>query len=117
MVVLTRSSRPEPNLRAWASVAVGLFAVACVPAAIVLAERLQGVRLLDAAGAIPIAVVAGLSAFALGTRARRRSEFTLGRVGGGTLGALGRWLGILGLYVALTAALAVGFYGLLTLFE
>jgi hypothetical protein len=104
-------------VRAWVSVVFGLLAIACVPAAIVVAERLESVRLLDAAGAIPIAVLAGLAAFVLGTRARRRSDFTLGRVGGGTTGTVGRWLAILGLYLALTAALAVGFYGLLTLFE
>ena len=105
------------NLRAWASVVVGVLAIACLPAAVVLSERLESVRLVDAAGAIPIAALAGLAAVALGTRARRRSEFTLGRVGGGRTGTVGRWLGFFGVYVALTAALAVGFYGLLTLFD
>ena len=96
---------------------LGVFAIVCVPAAIVVAERVASLRLLDAAAAIPVAIVAGVCAFVLGTRARRRSEFTLGRVGGATAGRAGRWLGLLGIYVALTAALAVGFYGLLTLFD
>ncbi len=94
-----------------------MFAAGCVPGAIVLTQRLQSLRLVDAAAAIPLAIVAAMSAIALGTRARRRSEFTLGRVGGATAGTVGRWLGIVGLYIAVTAALAVGFYGLLTLFE
>ena len=99
------------------SILVGLVAVACVPAAIVYTNRSQTLELLDAAFAVPAAVVAGVAAIVLGTRARRRSEFTLGRVGGGTAGRIGRWLGILGIYLGLTAALAVGFYGLLTLFD
>jgi hypothetical protein len=117
LVAHTSSSSAEPNWRAWASIAVGVFALASIPAAIVLTERDQNLRLLDAAAAIPIAILAALAAIALGTRARRRSEFTLGRVGGAGTGTVGRWLGIVGLYVAITALLAVGFYGLLTLFE
>jgi hypothetical protein len=117
LVALTKSSSPEFNWRAWASVLLGVFAIVCVPAAIVVSERVTALRLLDAAATIPAAVVAGFCAFVLGTRARRRSEFTLGRVGGATAGRAGRWLGLLGLYVGVTAALAVGFYGLLTLFD
>jgi hypothetical protein len=118
LVVLTRSNRPLPNWRARASVVLGLLAAAAVPAAIVLAERLEEVELVPAGiVAIPFAAVAGVAAFALGTRARRRSEFTLGRVGGHAAGTAGRWLGAVGIYLALTASLAVGVYGLLTLFD
>jgi hypothetical protein len=117
LVALTSSSSPEPNWRAWAAIAVGLLAAAAIPAAIVVTERQQSLQLIDAAAAIPIAIVAALAAIVLGTRARRHSEFTLGRVGGAGAGTVGRWLGIVGLYVGITAALAVAFYGLLTLFE
>ena len=96
---------------------VGALAVACVPAAIVVAEKRADLELLDAAVAVPVAAVLGLAAYVLGTRARRRAEFTLGRVGGSRSGTVGRWLGMLGLYIALTATLALGFYGLLTLFD
>jgi hypothetical protein len=117
VVALTRSSRPEPSLRAWLSILLGAFAVAAVPAAIVVTQRSESLELVDAAYGIPFALVAGVAAILLGTRARRRSAFTLGRVGGSTTGLIGRWLGLLGVYVGLTAALAVGFYGLLTLFD
>jgi hypothetical protein len=117
LVALTRSSKPLPNWRGWISVLVGLAAAVAVPLAIALAERLEDVDLVDAAAAIPFAAVAGLSAIVLGTRARRRSEFTLGRVGGTRAATVGRWLGAIGVYLALTAALAVGVYGLLTLFD
>jgi hypothetical protein len=96
---------------------VGALAVACVPAAIAVAQRSDSIALIDASWAAPIGILAGISAIVLGTRARRRSEFTLGRVGGGMAGRIGRWLGIVGVYLALTAALAVGFYGVLTLLD
>jgi hypothetical protein len=117
LVALTRSSSPELNLRAWAAVLVGLFSIAAVPAAILVAMRSESIELLDAAAAIPLALIAGVAAIVLGTRAARRSGFTLGRVGGATTGRVGRWLGIVGLYLGLTAGLAVGFYGVLTLFD
>jgi FAD/FMN-containing dehydrogenase len=117
LVSLTRSSSPEPNWRARVAAVLGFLAAAAVPLAVALAARLDEVDLVDVGvAAVPFAAVAGLAAFTLGTRARRRSEFTLGRVGGFAAGTAGRWLGAVGLYLAATAALAVGVYGLLTLF-
>jgi hypothetical protein len=117
LVALTRSSSAEPNWRAWLSVVLGAVAAAAVPVAIALAEQLGSVDLRDGLPAIPFAAVFGLAAWVLGTRARRRSEFTLGRLGGRAAGTAGRWLGILGVYLAVTAALAIGVYGLLTLLD
>jgi hypothetical protein len=117
LVALTRSSKALPNWRARISVAVGLLAAAAIPIGIALAEQLDSVELSDAAAAIPVAAVAGVAAVLMGTRARRRSAFTLGRVGGERTGAVGRWLGAIGVYLAVTASLAIGFYGLLTLFD
>ena len=91
--------------------------MAALPAAIVVSDSIAGFGLLEAAAAIPVALVLGVTAVAMGTRARRRSDFTLGRVGGARSAAVGRILGLVGIYVGLTAALAVGFYGLLTLFD
>ena len=114
---LTRSSRPEPNGWARGAVLFGLLGVAAVPAAVAVAQRSDAVELLHAAAAIPVAAVLGVVALVLGSRGRRQVHFTLGRVGGDGLARLGRLLGGLALYVALTAALAVGFYGLLNLFD
>ena len=96
---------------------MGVLAAAAIPVGIALAERLESVELADAAAAIPVAAIAGIAAVVMGTRARRRSEFTLGRVGGERTGTVGRWLGAFGVYLAVTASLAIGFYGLLTLFD
>ncbi len=95
---------------------LGLLAVAAVPAAIALSEQVESVELLHAGAAAPVAAVVGLVAIALARRARQQIQLTLGRVGGARVAWTGRALGMLGLYLAVTAALAVGFYGLLELF-
>jgi hypothetical protein len=117
LVALTRSSKPALNLRAWGAVLAGLLSTAALPVAVVVEERSESIGLLDTAVVIPFALLVGIAAIMLGSRASRRSAFTLGRVGGGTTGGIGRWLGVVGVYIALTAALAVGFYGVLTLLD
>ena len=91
--------------------------MAAVPAGVALAQESETVELLHAAAAIPIAAVLGVIALVLGSRGRREVRFTLGRVGGDGLARAGRFLGGLAPYLALTAALAVGFYGLLNLLD
>jgi hypothetical protein len=113
--VLTRSSS-EPNRRAPWSVAFGLIALAVVPAAYAAAHYLERVTLIQGAAAMPAAGLFGIGAMLLGRRARREVERTLGRVGGGRTARIGYALGVLGLCIGVTAALALGFYGLLTLF-
>ncbi len=90
--------------------------MAAVPAGVVLARQSDRVSLLQSSGSIVVAVLAGIAAIVLARRARDVLAITLGRAGGEQAARLGRVLGILGLLVAVTAALAVGFYGLLTLF-
>ena len=95
----------------------GLLATAALPAAIAVTERSERLDLLHAAAAIPLALMLGVVALVLGTRARRETIMTLGRVGGDRLARVGRVLGGLGVYLALTAALAIAFYGLLRVFD
>jgi hypothetical protein len=91
--------------------------VAAVPAGVVLARETQQVTLLDASGSIAVAFLLGFSAIVLARRARERVQITLGRAGGDRAARAGRAFGILGLLIGATAALALGFYGLLTLFS
>jgi hypothetical protein len=98
--------------RAFGAVLLGLLSVATVPAAIAYTHYAHR-ELLKAEYAVPAAFVLGIAALSLAKRARRRSERTIGRVGGARAGRWGRILGALGVYVALTAALAVGVYELL----
>ena len=94
---------------------VGALGAAAVPIGVVFSRWVDGVTLLDAALAIPVAAVLGLAAVALGRRSRRQVEWTLGRVGGAGAARAGSVLGGLALGLALAAALAIGFYGLLDL--
>ena len=87
-----------------------------MPAGVVLARETQRVTLRLATISIAVALALGWFAIILARRARERIELTLGRAGGAGLARAGRLVGILGVLLAITAALAVGFWGLLTLF-
>jgi len=111
MVVPTRSSS-DPNARAWGSVVVGLVSVACVPAGIAL-THFRDIDLVKAGWAVIPGLLLGIASLALARGAKRRTERTIGRVGGRGITRLGRLLGVLGIYLALAGALAVGVYHLL----
>jgi NhaP-type Na+/H+ or K+/H+ antiporter len=105
------------NPRAVVSVLVALVAVAVVPGGVALSWRSQTVTLINSAyGSIPAGLLLGVCALVLARRARSRVEWTLGRSGGEGVARAGRSLALLAICVALTAGLALGFYGLLTLF-
>lgn len=87
--------------------------MAAVPIGVVLSRLSGGISLLDASLAIPIAVVLGGAAIVLGRRSRKRVEWTLGRAGGRGAARVGVALGVVSLGLALTAGIALGFYGLL----
>jgi hypothetical protein len=107
----TRSNRQRNSAAGWAVLA-GLLGVAAVPAAIA-ASHWAPFELLRAGFAIPAALVLGFVALRLARRARRRTERTIGRVGGEGATRLGRALGMLAIYIGVTGALAVGIYALL----
>jgi hypothetical protein len=96
------------------SVLLGLLGLGVLPAAIAVTERVDGVSLVEAGFAIPAAIVFALAAIVIGRRVRRRSRQTLAALPGARVARFGRLLGYAGLYLALTAALAVGFYAVLT---
>ncbi len=86
---------------------VGLAGVAAIPAAVIAAEFYDVTTLLESAVAIAPAAVLSLLAVVLGRRGRLASERTLGRARGASLARIGRFLGYLGLYLAVTAGIAV----------
>ena len=108
---------PAGNPAAWASVVVGLLAVAALPVAVAVARETTLFELIEAAAAIPVAAVGGIAAVVLGRRARRRVERTIGRVGGAGRALLGRLLGALALCLASSATIAVGVYLFLSRFS
>ena len=56
----------------------------------------------------------GLSAIVLARRAGDHVQWTLGRAGGEVAARIGRALGLLGVCLAITAGLALGVFGLLS---
>jgi membrane protein implicated in regulation of membrane protease activity len=91
-------------------VLAGLVALATLPAAVFAAEQLDRVTLLRASVAIVPAAILAFLAIYLGRRARRTTERTLGRVKGYKLALVGRILGYVALYLALTASISVATY-------
>ena len=116
-----KSARPASNERARAALLAGLGAAAAIPIGLAYAvwsyHTHGNVSLIGGYAAIPVAVVLGAVAVALGRSARRQSWISLGRVGGERLARAGSALGYLALYLAVMALLALGFFGLLLLFD
>ena len=95
---------------------VALLGLLIPPVAFVAARQLDKVSIVQATAASCASAILGLGAILLARRARRTIERTIGRVGGESTLRVGRLLGWLSLIIGLTAALALGFYGLLNLF-
>jgi hypothetical protein len=94
---------------------VGLLSLATLPAAVFVARDRDDLTLVEAGvAAVPVAAVLGLLGLWLARRARRRADRTLDRVGGRGAARVGKLMGGLGLYLAATAALALGVYALLS---
>ena len=102
------------NGRALGAVALGLLSAATLPLAI-LATRYSGsYELLHAGVAIPVAVLLGALAIGIARGALRLDDMRLGRAGGRRLARLGRALGVLGISLGATCAVALAVYGILT---
>ena len=100
------------NERARFSVVFGLLSLAAIPVAL-YSTRLKNVNLPQAVGGeAVVGTLLGLIAVMFSRSARVKVERTLARVGEGTA-RLGKWLGLLGIGLGLTAALALAFFGLL----
>ena len=94
----------------------GLLSLAAIPVAL-FATHSKHVTLREAvAGEAIVGSLLGVLAVVLARGARVQVERTLARAGEGAAWT-GKWLGLLGLCLGITAALALGFFGLLLLFE
>jgi len=97
------------------ALALGALAVLAIPLAGLCAAFTTRVQLLPAVYvAVPVACLAGLGAVAAYRRARAKLERSVRRVGERPV-QVARVLALAGLYLAVTGALALGFYGLLHL--
>ena len=107
-------ARVAGNGRAVGALVAGVLGVATMPVAI-LATRYSGsYELLHAGFAIPVAVLLGALAVVLARGALRHDDLRLGRAGGRGLARLARALGVLGISLGATCAVALAVYGILT---
>jgi hypothetical protein len=98
-------------------VLVGILAVAIVPAAIGASRWSEEVTLVRACASALLAAALGIAAIVLARRGRETASRTLGRSGGESAARVGKALGLMAIWVALTTGLTLGFYALLTLFD
>jgi len=111
------ASSSRANHRASLALILALCGVAVVPAAVLLSRQTGKIHLLDAVWAIPMAMVLSVGALLLARGARAHIKRTLERAGGAGRLRATRWLAVAGICVALSAAIAVGFYELLVRLE
>ena len=104
------------NPRASASLLIGLLAVATVPLAIAASRYFDELTLVQSCASAALAAMLGVFAIVLARRGRETAQRTLGRSGGEGTARVGKWLGVLALWIAATTGLALAFYALLTLF-
>ena len=96
---------------------MGLLGVLTLPAAIEVARRSKRIDLLHAGYAIPLALLLGLVALGMARRAKRNLQWVQLREGGTGIATVAVVVGALAFCLAVAAALSVGFYGLVVLYQ
>jgi len=99
---------------AWALI-TALLALAVLVGAAAAARLMNEVGLIEAVPAVPLALVLALVSVLLARRVRFDQQRALARMPGAGLAAVARGLGTLALIVALTAALALTVFAVLSL--
>ena len=105
------------RVRAWVALLFGLLGVLALPAAVEATRRSHRIALLDAAYAIPLAFLLGLIAVVMARRARNNLRWLSLRDRGTAVASTAVIVGMLALCLAVTAALSVGFYELVLLYQ
>jgi hypothetical protein len=96
---------------------LGIAAILVMPAAIEVSRRSKTVSLLDTAYAIPLAFALALVSVVMARRARHNLRWLRVREGGTAVAQTAVLVGTLGLLLAVVAALSVGFYGLVVVYQ
>jgi hypothetical protein len=99
---------------AWALI-TALLALGVLVGAAAAARLMSQVGLIEAIPAVPLALVLALVSVSLARRVRFDQQRALARMPGAGLAAVARGLGTLALIVALTAALALAVFAVLSL--
>jgi hypothetical protein len=96
---------------------LGLAGLLTLPAAVELSRRSARVGLLDAGYAIPLAFLLGLVSVLMARRARQNLRWLRLRGGGTGIASVAVIVGMVTICLALTAALSVGFYELILVYQ
>ncbi len=96
---------------------LGLAGLLALPAAIEVSRRSPRVDLLDAAYGIPLAFLLGVIAIVMARRARDNLRWLRLREGGTAVASTAVIVGALAVCLALTAALSIGFYELVLVYQ
>jgi hypothetical protein len=103
--------------RAWVALILGVAGLLTLPAAVEVSRRSGRVALLEAAYAIPLAFLLGLVAVVMARRALSNLRWLSLREGGTAVASAAVIVGMVALCLAVTAALSVGFYELVLLYQ
>jgi len=96
---------------------LGLAGLLTLPAAVELSRRSARVGLLDAGYAIPLAFLLGLVSVVMARRARENMRWLRLREGGTSVASTAVIVGLVTVSLALTAALSIGFYELILVYQ
>ena len=88
-----------------------------MPAAIEVSRRSKAVGLIDTAYAIPLAFVLTFVGLVMARRARHNLRWFRVRDGGTAVAQTAVVVGTFGLLLAIAAALSIGFYGLVVVYQ
>jgi hypothetical protein len=96
---------------------LGIAGLLTLPAAVEVTRRSNQIRLLDAGYAIPLAFLLSLIGLVMARRARRNLQWLQLREGRTRVATTAVAVGAVALCLAVAAALAVGFYALVVVYQ
>ena len=96
---------------------LALLAILTLPVAVEATRRSGRLELLDAAWAIPLAFLRSLVALIMARRARHNLRWFHLHEGGTGVAGVAMVIGLVALCLTITAALSVGFYELVLLYQ
>ena len=103
--------------RSWVALLLALLGLLVLPAAVELSRRSKTVSLLDAGYAIPIAFLLGLVALIMARRARDNVRWLSVRERGTGVASTAVVIAGITICLAITAALSIGFYELVLVYQ
>ena len=96
---------------------LSVFGLLTLPAAVEVARRSARIALLEAGYAIPLGLLLGLVAVIMARRARQNLRWLSLREGGTAVASSAVVIGLVAVCLAVTAALSIGFYELVLLYQ